>query len=85
MAAEDETHGAFIQRNPFCQCLPPLNHVLAHALPLSWCILNKRLLSSPGRACGVTREECILKLVVEEAGQVGRTEKCNGVSWGLDP
>lgn len=24
--------------------------------------------------------ECILKLVVEEAGQVGRTEKCSGVS-----
>ena len=54
-AAEDETHGAFIQRNPFCRCLPPLNHVLAYALPLSWCILNKQPLSSPGRACGVTR------------------------------
>lgn len=23
--------------------------------PLSWCTLNKQLLSSPGRACGVTR------------------------------
>ena len=28
MAAEDETHGAFIRRNPFCRRLPPLNRVL---------------------------------------------------------